>query len=694
MRDLGEHRLKDLTAPARLYQLGHDDFPPLKTLDATNLPVAATPLLGREREVDDVLNLLRDGTRLVTITGPGGTGKTRLALQVAAELVGSYEHGVFWVPLAALIDPDLVVQQIAQTIGARDDLAKHVADKKMLLLVDNLEHLLAAAPALGELLTQAKGLRLLVTSRTPLRVRGEREYPLDPLAEPDAVTLFVERARDAGRELEPDDTIAAICRRLDSLPLAIELAAARTKILAPAKLLERLEQALPILTGGARDAPERQQTLRATIEWSYDRLDTDAQQLFARLAVFAGTFPLEAAEDACDATLDALTALVDLSLLKPIDDSRFLMLETIGEFARERLAASDDANAIGRRHAEWFLALAAESEPFLTRPEQSVWLQRLEDDHDNLRTSLDWFFDHLDVDRAVRLAGLLWPFWYMHGHGTEARRWLRRALEAAPDTPSEARVKALFGAGYLASEQNENEEALALLEACLAYAKELGATAAAADAAGNLCVIRAAARSSTSDRRASLAEGEEAVALARAAGDDFVLAIVLNNVGGVMQMLGASEQARAYMKESLALRRRMGDVSRIAAALCSVAHLALVEGKTDEAATMFAEAAEIATAIGDKRNMVFALAGLGRVAYREERWEEAGTRVRGKPAPRAGARHEAARGGRDPLARRDGSNLGRHRAGCCGPAAEPHSTSRCLHATRPTIPTTRRSSRA
>ena len=203
----------------------------------------------------------------------------------------------------------------------------------MFLLVDNLEHLLAAAPALGELLAQAKGLRLLVTSRTPLRVRGEREYPLDPLAEDAAVTLFVERARDAGRDLEPDETIAAICRRLDSLPLAIELAAARTKILAPAKLLERLEQALPILTGGARDAPERQQTLRATIEWSYDRLDTDAQQLFARLAVFAGTFPLEAAEDACDATLDALTALVDLSLLKPVEDSRFLMLETIGEFA-------------------------------------------------------------------------------------------------------------------------------------------------------------------------------------------------------------------------------------------------------------------------------------------------------------------------------------------------------------------------
>jgi predicted ATPase/DNA-binding SARP family transcriptional activator len=628
VRDLGQHRLKDLTAPTRLYQLGHDDFPPLKTLDATNLPVAATPLLGREREVDAVLDLLRDGTRLATITGPGGTGKTRLALQVAAELVGSYEHGVFWVPLAALTDPDLVLQQIAQTIGARDELAKHVADKQMLLLVDNLEHLLAAAPALGELLTQAKGLRLLVTSRTPLRVRGEREYPLDPLAEDDAVTLFVERARDAGRDLEPDDTIAAICRRLDSLPLAIELAAARTKILAPAKLLERLEQALPILTGGARDAPERQQTLRATIEWSYDRLDTDAQQLFARLAVFAGTFPLEAAEEACDATLDALTALVDLSLLKPVKDSRFLILETIREFAAERLAASGDAEAVGRRHAEWFLALAEEAQPFLTGAEQPRWLQRLEDDHDNLRASLDWFFDHGDVDGAAELAGALWLFWYTHGHVTEARRWLRRALDAAPDEPSEARARVLYGAGYLAAEQNENEEALALLEAGFAYAKEAGATAQAAIAAAVLCSIRAEASSSTSDRRAALALGEEAVALARAAGDDFVLAIALNNLGGVAMMFEEVERGRAYLEESLEVRRRIGDLSRIALSLVNVGQLALQEGETGKAAAMFAEAAEIATAIGDKRHILHALAGLAQVAYREERWDEADTQAR------------------------------------------------------------------
>jgi tetratricopeptide (TPR) repeat protein len=252
----------------------------------------------------------------------------------------------------------------------------------------------------------------------------------------------------------------------------------------------------------------------------------------------------------------------------------------------------------------------------------------LEDEHDNLRTSLDWFFDHGDVDGAVRLAGQLWLFWYMHGHITEARRWLRRALDAAPDEPSEARAKVLHGAGYLAAEQSDSEEALALLEASLAYAKESGATAAAAIAGAVLCPIRAEASSSTSDRRAAVAVGEEAVALARAAGDDFVLAIALNNLGGVAVMLGESGRAAAYLQESLELRRRMGDASRIALSLGNVAEMALQEGKTREAAAMFAEAAEIATAIGDKRHIHFALAGLGWVAYREERWEEAGTHAR------------------------------------------------------------------
>ena len=316
LRDLGVHRLKDLIEAERLFQLGDGEFPPLRTLDQTNLPVATSPLLGRERRLGELVDLL-EGARLVTITGPGGTGKTRLALQVAAELVGSVADGVFWVPLGALADSSLVAGEIAQAIGARDDLGAFLRERELVLLLDNFEHLLGAATTVADLLATAPRLRVLATSRAPLRVSGEVEYPLDPLEPVDAVALFVERARAVGRAVEPDATIEEICRRLDSLPLAIELAAARTRLLPPESLLTRLERALPLLTDGARDAPERQRTLRATIEWSYDLLDDASRRLLARLAVFAGSFPVETAESVCDASLTELSALVGLNLVKP-----------------------------------------------------------------------------------------------------------------------------------------------------------------------------------------------------------------------------------------------------------------------------------------------------------------------------------------------------------------------------------------
>src|SRR5438093_4788702 len=618
--DLGEHRLKDFAEPVAIFQLGEERFPPLKTISNTNLPRPASSFVGRERETAEVAELVR-GHRFVTLSGPGGSGKTRLSIEAASELVGEFKAGVFWIGLAVVRDPTLVLETVGQTLGTKDGLADHIGERELLLLLDNLEQVIEAAPELASLVEACPNLHLLVTSRELLRVRGEVEYSVPPLAEPEAVTLFCERSG-----LDPDETTAELCRRLDNLPLAVELAAARTGVLTPPQILDRLAQRLDLLKGG-RDAEARQHTLRATIEWSYELLAEPEQRLFARLSVFAGGCTLGAAEEIVDADVDRLQSLVDKSLMRRTD-GRFWMLETIGELAREVLAASDDADAIGRRHAEWFLALAEEAEPFLKGAEQPVWLQRLEDEHDNLRTSLDWFFDHGDVDGAVRLAGPLWLFWYMHGHVTEARRWLRRALDAAPDEPSEARVKVLYGAGYLAAEQSDSEEALALLEASLAYAKERGATAGAAIAAAVLCPLRAKASSSTSDRRAAAAVGEEAVALARAAGDGFVLAIALNNLGGVMHMLGESEREAAYIQESLELRRRIGDLSRIALSLSNVAEMALLEGKTNKAATMFAEAAEIASAIGDKRHILFALSGLGKVAYREERWEEAGTHAR------------------------------------------------------------------
>ncbi len=447
LRDLGEHRLKDLGSPERLFQLGDGEFPPLRTLDATNLPLAAGLLLGRERELAEVLALLTNGSREVTVTGPGGTGKTRFALQVAAELVGSFRNGVFWVPLAAVADPDLVEPEIAQALGARDSLGGFLQGKDILLLLDNFEHLLDAAPAVGELLSRAGGLRVLATSRSPLRLTGEREYPLDPLPPSDSAALFVERARAVGRELPPDGTVDAICRRLDGLPLAIELAAARTKLLTPETLLERLDLALPLLTGGARDAPERQRTLRGTISWSYDLLDEPSRRLFARLSVFAGGFQLAAAEEICDANLETLTALVDASLLKAVGDDRFLLLDTIREFAAERLGEAGEATGLRRRHADFFGGIAQEA--YAGRFErEGEWAARLERDHDDLRAALDWLTASGDEQGALSLAGALGWFWISHAHLEEGARRIE-ALLGSPAADERSRARALTAAGQL-----------------------------------------------------------------------------------------------------------------------------------------------------------------------------------------------------------------------------------------------------
>ena len=617
LRDLGDHRLKDFDQLVRLFQIGAGEFPPLKTLNNTNLPAPASSFVGRERELAEVSSLLRNGGgRLATLTGPGGSGKTRLALEAAGDVVGDYPDGVFWVGLASLREPGLVVETIARTLGARSGLAEQIGDRTLLLLLDNFEQVIDAAVELAALLGACRNLRLLVTSRELLRLQGEVEYQVPPLAQEEAEDLFCARSR-----LPRDDEIADLCRRLDDLPLAVELAAARTAVLSPAQIRERLSQRLDLFRGG-RDIDPRQQTLRATIEWSYELLSDPERQLFARLAVFAGGCTFEAAEAVVGADVDGLQSLVDKSLLRRTG-GRFWMLETIGELARERLGASGEAEAIGRRHADYFLDLGEEAEPALKGADQPSWLRRLEDDHDNLRRSLDWLFDHGENELAARLAGTLWLFWYMHGHVSEARRWLLRALDACPDEPSESRAKVLDGAGYLANEQGDRDEAISLLEASLSDAKRVGATSAAAIAAAHVCGVL-----TFSDARAAVASGEEAVALAREASDDYVLAVALNNLGGPTMALGENEQATAYYEESLALRRQIGDVSRIALSLSNVAEMALLKGDIARAAAMWAEAAEIATAIGDKRHISIAHGGLASVAYRERRWEEADAHAR------------------------------------------------------------------
>ena len=632
--ELGEHRLKDLGAPERLFQLGDGAFAPLRTLDATNLPLASSPLIGRERELADVLALLTNGSREVTVTGPGGTGKTRFALQVAAELVGTFRDGVFWVPLAALAKPELVEPEIAQALGARDSLAGFMQGKELLLLLDNFEHVLEAATTVGALLANAGGLRVLATSRSPLRLSGEREYPLDPLPPVDSAMLFVERARAIGREITADETVAAICRRLDGLPLAVELAAARTKLLTPETLLERLDRALPLLTGGARDGPARQRTLRTTIAWSYDLLDEEGRLLFARLSVFAGGFPLEAAEAVCDAELETLATLVDASLLKSIGDDRFLLLETVREFAAELLADADEPAPLRGRHARFFAALAEEA--YAGRFEHEVeWASRLERDHDDLRAALDWLAASGDGDGAMRLAGALGWFWLSHAHLAEGARRIETALGGAA-SGERARARAQTSAGQLMGRLGEVERGRAHLDQALAAWKRLGDDA---ERANGLDELGWLVFYVSGDEAGALTAFEQSLDLKRRVGDTRGETRALGGVCQVLVALGEVERAEALSGELLELARAQADPRAEHFAHHFLADCALIAGRCELAEDRYRRSLEAALPLGDVLETSFELqgvamawAGLGRperalvlAASVEAHWESLGT---------------------------------------------------------------------
>jgi predicted ATPase len=443
LTELGEHRLKDFAEPVALFQLGQERFPPLKTISNTNLPRPASSFVGRERELAEVTDLLQDGTRLLTLSGPGGSGKTRLAIEAAAELVSEFKAGVFWVGLASLRDVALVSETIAQTLGAKDGLAEHIGERELLLLLDNLEQVVEAAPELGALLEACPNLKLLVTSRELLRVRGEVEYAVPPLAEQEAVELFSRRSG-----LDASGEIAELCRRLDNLPLAVELAAARTSVLTPAQILERVSQRLDLLKGG-RDAEARQQTLRAAIEWSHELLGEDEQRLFARLAVFRGGCTLEAAEQVAEADLDTLKSLVDKSLLRQTN-GRFWMLETIREFALERLEASGQAEELFGRLVRDCLALAREAQLGLVGRDQKEWVPRIEAERDNIRSALEWSLGSGEPETALQLATALERFWWLRGPA-EGLSWLQRGLESAEATAnlSAAALDAARGCGVV-----------------------------------------------------------------------------------------------------------------------------------------------------------------------------------------------------------------------------------------------------
>jgi predicted ATPase/class 3 adenylate cyclase len=660
LRDLGEHRLKDLSRPEHLHQLCIEglpaDFPPPRTLDAWRdaLPAQPTSFVGREREVAEALSLL-DGTRALTLTGPGGTGKTRLALRIAAESAEAFRDGVVFVALSALEDPSLVASTAAAALGVKEEpgrpilasLSERLAGMEVLLVLDNYEQLLGAAALVGELLAAGPGVRILVTSRAPLRVAGEHEYQVRPLALPDpgagatpeelatseAVALFVERARAIDPRFALTDenagAVAEICTSLDGLPLAIELAAARTRVLSPHALLERLGTSLPLLTGGPRDRPERHRTLRAAIRWSYDLLEPDGQAMFRRLAVFAGGWSLEAAEAVCSPrgadgldTLDTLEALVEQSLVRPVGDAspepRFRMLLTIREYGLELLAASGEERELRSRHALFFLAFAEAAGRELTGPHQTAWLDRLERDHDNLRAALRWAVESDQAETGLLIAAAIWRFWQLRDHLAEGEARLTELLEApsaSAATPARAAgatalASVVYWRGDYAAARERYEEALALHAA-------LGDAAAAADVGSSLGWVAAA----TGDWAAARRRFGQAAESARARGDRTRLGFALHGLGMSAHRDGDQPTARAALEEAVALLRASGDTFGLANALYDHGRVLVTEGDHDGGRASLLESLRRHAAAGDLSGIAFALDALSGLALEEGRAE-------------------------------------------------------------------------
>jgi predicted ATPase len=662
------------------------DTPPLSPIStAYHLPAQPTPLIGREEEVAEVRDALtREEVRLLTLTGPGGTGKTRLGLQVATELIGYFPNGVFFVSLAEVSDPGLVVSKTAQQLGVReggsqplvDNLKAYLRDKQVLLLLDNFEHVLAAAPAVADLLAAAPGLKVLATSRAPLNLRGEHEFPVPPLKLPnreqtppverlgqyEAVRLFVERAQAANANFALTDqnasVVAEICHRLDGLPLAIELAAARVKLLSPQAMLARLSGSLKLLTGGPRDLPARQQTLRNTLDWSYRLLDPDEQTLFARLGVFVGGFTLEAAEVVCKADggldmLEGVASLVNNSLLRTEQgaggQSRFRMLETIREYALERLEDSGELEIARRAHALYYAGVIIDGGwSKLFSSDATPWLDWLESEHDNVRAALTWSQatpEGLELGPPF-IDNLTW-YWYRRGYFDEGRTRCEQVLAssvAAAGTPG--RATALMDSGMMAMWQGDLKAAVARAEESLAIWKQLedehGLPIAlmwngivlvnmGADEDAHPLLKQAQAwfrRSGDSyfyavtivhlgnvalglgDPVEARAWLDEAHALSREIDEDWLISFALNNLGEVARVGGDYDQARAYYEESEALLRAVGDQGDLARLVHNLGHVAQHQGDYQRAEAQFKESLALFRKLGNKRGIAECLAGL------------------------------------------------------------------------------------
>ncbi len=723
LRDLGEHHLKDLQRPEHLHQLVIPDlrykFPPLKSLDThpNNLPVQLTSFVGREVEMAQVKQLIEQ-ERLLTLTGPGGSGKTRLALQVAAELTEDFPEGIFLVRLTPIKNHSLVIPTIAQTLGLHDQgkgtmmetLTEWLANKQILLLLNNFEHVIPAAPELTKVLAASLQVKMLVTSREALHLRGEQEYPIQPLTLPDlehlppvevlsavpAVELFTQRARAVQTSFVLTDnnasTVSEICSRLDGLPLAIELAAARIKLLPPDALLKRLVQAngrasLRLLAGGPRDAPERHRTLRATIEWSYDLLDSAEQWLFRNLSLFVGGFTLPAAEVVCCAQVNHITtvpletplgdvvegvaSLLNKSLLRHelAEDSepRFNILEMVRSYALEKLVESGQEERSRERHANYFLELAETASHMLQGPQQKTWFEQLEREHNNLRTALEWFLQQAEgktllhtkaEESGLRMTAALWRFWDTHGYVSEGRRWLERAL-AAGDAQINERVDALNGTAYLAMRQADVDEAIKIYDESLALARQLGYERGIAVALNGLWYMHeilgdidlmeslvaesldiwrelgdkhgiaqtlgplAHCAASRYDFKQSKRLYQESLALFQEVGDQREIAGALWNLGDLASRVGDCIQAKDLFKESLVNYRELKDIHGIATQLRSLGEVARCQGNTERALVYLEEGLSTFREIEDKTCTSHTLLSMARVALDQGKLRQA-----------------------------------------------------------------------
>jgi predicted ATPase/class 3 adenylate cyclase/Tfp pilus assembly protein PilF len=632
LQDLGEHRLKDLGRPEHVFQLATSDltpvFPPLRTLDVhpNNLPLQPTPLVGREREVEEVaLRVRSEEVRLLTLTGPGGTGKTRLGLQVAADLLEEFSDGVFFVALATITEPELVASTIARALGVKESahqslmesLKNYLRDKHLLLVLDNFEQVLEGAPLVGELVGACPRLKVLATSRIPLRLYGEHEHPVPPLSLPDsrvtpplevltqyeAVKLFVERARAVKADFEVTNenalAVAEICARLDGLPLAIELAVARVKVLTPQKMLDRLGDRLKFLTKGARDLPERQRTLRATMEWSHALLEEDEKALFARLSVFAGGRSLEAMEAVCDPeggvhvdVLDGVESLVDKSLLREEEgtggEPRFVMLETVHEYAREKLEESGEAEELRRRHAQYFFSLVEGETGTFKGGGRPEWFQLLEDEQDNFRAALSWSLESDEVEFGLRLAAALQPFWARRGHYGEGRRWLEEVLAKDGPASAVARAKAQNAIGWLAQWQGDVERASNAAEEGLLLCKRAGIEDSVTNHLRLLGGFTTEMRADDYERANELFQ--ESLELSRRAGDEWTTAASLLHLGNVEDEQGNHERAVELYEEGISLCRKSSYTVLLADILVNLGYTRLLQGDYERATALSEEA--------------------------------------------------------------------------------------------------------